>query len=214
MCIRDSHGVVPVPAYRELVGNWGKQTDMDDIACFQTAGRTLSERYGDANWLKVGLYLNDEAIETAGIDRLEIEREVAAMIGACDSVEHVWTRSELLATEPTSAAEQPAEGDAYFKQLFFNNYHSERSPDFSVQYAPYYLDSMGRGSSHGTPYEYDTWVPFIVIAPGFGSQEISGRVHTADMAPTLASIMGIETSTELDGFDLSASPSTMRSLRE
>ena len=187
---------------------------MDDIACFQTAGRTLSERYGDANWLKVGLYLNDEVIEAAGIDRLETEREVAAMIGACDSVEHVWTRSELLAAEPTSAAEQPAEGEAYFKQLFFNSYHSERSPDFSVQYAPYYLDSMGRGSSHGTPYEYDTWVPFIVIAPGFGSQEISDRVHTADMAPTLASIMGIETSTELDGFDLSASPSTMRSSRE
>ena len=212
--LSSDHGVVPIPAYRESVGNWGEQADMDDIACFQTAGRVLNERYGDTDWLKVGRYLNDEMIEAAGIGRSKIEGEIAALLATCDSVEHVWTRGELLATEPTSAAEQPAEGEAYFRQLFFNSYHSERSPDFSLQYAPYYLDSMGRGSSHGTPYKYDTWVPFIVIAPGFGSQQISDRVHTADMAPTLASIMGIETPTNLDGVDLSASPGTMRSSRE
>ena len=199
------HGVVPMPAYRELVGSPGQRADMDDTACFQAVGRAITERYGDDNWLRAGLYLDNEAIEEAGIDPLEVERTVATMLERCDSVEHVWTRSELLATEPASAAEQPTEGEAYFRQLFFNSFHPERSPDFQLQYAPYYLNRMAAGSSHGTPYEYDTWVPFIVVAPGVGPQQLSDRVHTADMAPTLAGIMGIEAPADLDGVDRSAS---------
>ena len=69
----------------------------------------------------------------------------------------------------------------------------------------YYLNRMAAGSSHGTPYEYDTWVPFIVVAAGVGPRQISDRVHTADVAPTMAGIMGIEAPADLDGVDRSAS---------
>ena len=199
------HGVVPIPAYRQLVGTAGERSDMDDVACFQTVGRALTERYGDDEWLRAGLYLNDDAIAAAGIDRLELEREVAALIGACDAVEHVWTRSELLATEPRTATEQPTEGEEYYRQLFFNSYYAERSPDFEVQYAPYYLNQMSAGTSHGTPYAYDTWVPFIVVAPGVGARQIGDRAHTTDVAPTLAGLMGIDMPMDLDGRDRSAS---------
>lgn len=199
------HGVVPMPAYRKSVGDWGERTDMDDIACFQAVGRALTERYGNGDWLRAGLYLDNEAIEAEGLDPLEVEREVATLLGRCDYVEHVWTRSELMATTPVPATDQPTEGAAYFRQLFFNGFHPQRSPDFQLQYAPYYLDRMAAGSTHGTPYDYDTWVPFIVVAAGVGPRQISERVHTADVAPTLAGIMGIEAPAELDGVDRSAS---------
>lgn len=191
------HGVAPIPAQRREQGEWSERADMDDITCFQRAGRALRERFGDYDWLRVGLYLNDEAIDGAGIDRDELEQEVVRLLTGCDAVERVWTRSELL---PLSAG--PAGGgESRYRQLFANSFHPERSPDFEVQYSAYYLDSS-TGTSHGSPYSYDSWVPLIVRAPGIAPRVIDERVRTVDLAPTLAAIMGIDPPPDIDGTDL------------
>ncbi len=192
------HGVAPIPAYRTSVGEWAERSDMDDVACFQRVGRALRERYGDYDWLRVNLYLDDDAIEEAGINRTEIEQQVAALLGQCDSVEHVWTGSELAATPAAASGDDEA---SRYRQLFANSYHPDRSPDFLLQYTAYYLGQMSRGTSHGTPHTYDTWVPFVVLAPGIPPREVVDRVGTVDLAPTLAGIMGIEVPAEVDGVD-------------
>lgn len=190
------HGVVPLPEYRQARGESGERMDMLDIACFQRVGRTLRERHGDRNLVLAGLYLDNEAIDAAGLDRAVVEQEVASLLGACDSVQRVWTRSELLAT-PVGV---PAGDDtARLRQLFANGYHAGRSADFELQYAAYYLNRMAAGTSHGSPYTYDTWVPMIVVAPGVPPRTIDERVSTVDLAPTLADIMGITPPGEIDG---------------
>lgn len=113
-------------------------------------------------------------------------------------MERVWTRSELLETPPAASSTDEA---SRYRQLFANSYHPDRSPDFELQYTAYYLGRMPRGTSHGTPHTYDTWVPFIVLAPGIPARKVGDRVHTADLAPTLAGIMGIEAPADLDGVD-------------
>lgn len=199
------HGVVPLPAYQRSIGGRGERTDGGDIACFQAAGRTMRERHGDYEWLKVGRYLDSEAVADAGLDRAAVEREVAELLGECDSVEHVWTRSELIAAAAQPGVEEltAADGEPYFRQLFANSFHPDRSPDFQIQYEAFYLDRISAGTSHGTPYEYDTWVPLIIVAPGLEGREVQARVHTADLAPTLAGIMGIEVPDAVDGTDRS-----------
>ncbi len=192
------HGVAPIPAYRRSVGEWAERADLDDVACFQNVGRALRQRYGNYDWVRAGLYLDDDAIEEAGIDRSEIERQVATLLGQCDSVERVWTWSELLETPPAASSTDEA---SRYRQLFANSFHPDRSPDFELQYTAYYLRQMSRGTSHGTPHTYDTWVPFIVLAPGLRAHEVGDRVRTADLAPTLAGIMGIEAPADLDGVD-------------
>lgn len=62
------HGVAPIPAYRRSVGEWAERADSDDVACFQNVGRALRRRYGNYDWLRAGLYLNDDAIEAARAD--------------------------------------------------------------------------------------------------------------------------------------------------
>ena len=194
------HGVVPLPEYRDLLGLEGERIDVDDIACFQRAGRELGKRYGEYDWLLRGLYLNERAIERSGIDRATIEREVADFLGSCEGVARVWTRTELMSEEP-GGSHDPTNR---YRELFRNSYHPERSGDFEILYEPYYLNRASRGTSHGTPYEYDTWVPVIIVAPGVAAAEVGERIITADVAPTLAAVLGLETPAGLDGTDRSS----------
>ena len=46
------------------------------------------------------------------------------------------------------------------------------------------------GSTHGSPYEYDTHVPLLVWGPSWvKAGRRDGRVETADIAPTLAGLL-------------------------
>jgi len=50
----------------------------------------------------------------------------------------------------------------------------------------------GLGSSHGTPWEYDTHVPMIIWGGGVASRTISTPSTPYDLAPTLASWLGVD----------------------
>jgi arylsulfatase A-like enzyme len=96
-----------------------------------------------------------------------------------------------------------AAGPERLRRLFANGYHPDRSPDFEVQYRAYYLDRRSAGTTHGSPYAYDTWVPMIIAAPGVSPREEPTPALTADLAPTLAGILGLDPPTDLDGEDRS-----------
>ncbi len=203
------HGVAPLPAYRRAQGAWAARADAGDVACFQDVGRRLKERFGDSEWFLFDLYLNDEVIVESGVDRAELEREITTMLGECAAVERVWTRAELLrdpgvATAGAVAEEALANSDeSHYRRLFSNSFHPDRSPDFEVQYRAFYLDRRSAGTTHGSPHAYDTWVPFVIAVPGGTPGTIADHVITADLAPTLAGIMGIPTPADLDGVDRS-----------
>lgn len=195
IALSSDHGVAPLPEFRQLRGEWGERIGTADIACFQRVGRALRERYG-GELLRVGLYLDDDAIAAAGLERDALEGEVAEMLADCPSVQRVWTRSELLATPAGRPSGDEAER---YRQLFANGYHPERSADFEIQFAPYYVDRGGAGTTHGSPHDYDSRVPMIVVAPGLAPRTIETRVSTIDLAPTLAEIMGISPPANIDG---------------
>ena len=55
----------------------------------------------------------------------------------------------------------------------------------------FFLEQMGMGTTHGSPHHYDSNVPFVVVAPGASPAVVDTRVNTVDMAPTLATLLGI-----------------------
>ncbi len=198
--LSSDHGVAPMPSLRRARELSGDRADAADVACFQDVGRQLIERFGDDEWLLADLYLNEPAMAAAGIDRDELEDTVARLLEGCDAVERVWTRSELMAAPaPEATAEEER-----FHRLFANSYHPDRSPDFEIQYRPYYVDRRSAGTTHGSPHAYDTWVPLIIAAPGIDARQETGQVATADLAPTLAGLLGLAPPAELDGVDRSA----------
>jgi arylsulfatase A-like enzyme len=74
-----------------------------------------------------------------------------------------------------------------------NNYHSSRSGDIYVVQEPYwFLFEKGPiGVMHGSPWNYDTHVPIIFVGAGIEPKMVHLRVHPVDIAPTIASYLGI-----------------------
>ncbi len=61
-----------------------------------------------------------------------------------------------------------------------------------------------RGTTHGSPWFYDRWVPLILVAPGLPAGVAEERVRPLDLAPTLAALAGIPFPGDLDGRPLVA----------
>lgn len=193
IALSSDHGVVPLPEVRQARGEWGQRAGAEHIACFQRLGKALVERLGEHDWILTGNYLNYETIGRNNLRRQEVESELARLIEACPDVEKVWTRSELTG--------QQGEGSDPFFGLYWRSFHPERSPDFYVQRREFFLTSSGFGTTHGSPYRYDTHVPIIFWTAEAAPARISSRAATVDVAPTLGALLGLDLPDDLDGVD-------------
>lgn len=50
----------------------------------------------------------------------------------------------------------------------------------------------GKGTTHGTPYDRDREVPVLFAGPGVSPRRINDRVSQAQVAPTIAALLGID----------------------
>ena len=186
------HGVMPLPEYLALKKQPGERIGVEEILCFQSIGKKLEAKFGRDEWLLHGLYLDYETLDRHNLLRQDVEHELARFIEHCPSVAKVWTRTEL---------ESPPANSPPQLQLFVNSFHPKRSADLFVQLRKFYLNSRGEGTSHGTPYGYDTHVPLFLVVPGAPARKIPDPVFTVDLAPTLAALLDIAPPENLDGVD-------------
>jgi arylsulfatase A-like enzyme len=55
---------------------------------------------------------------------------------------------------------------------------------------------------HGSPYTYDTFVPILLAGPGVRPAVSRRAVTPAQLAPTLAALLGLKPPSAADGVDL------------
>jgi hypothetical protein len=95
-------------------------------------------------------------------------------------VARVFTR-EQLAGAPWKTRRPPRQ----------NVFNPTRGGDLVIILEPYWIYGA-KGTTHGTPYNYDTHVPVIFMGAGIKP----GRYHKAtapnDIAPTLATMLDVE----------------------
>lgn len=187
------HGVAPVPEYRQKHGEPGSRLTAAGVLCFQQTGDQLDQRYGDQDWFLPGPFLNPVAIDVSGVPREELERTVCDILAACPSVDHVWSRGDLI---KGTVSDNPS------FTMFHNGYHEDRSPDFLVRFEAYHNLTRGSATTHGTSHRYDTHVPLILFGPGVPAGRVHNRVNSVDLVPTLAELAGIPTPAEIDGRSL------------
>jgi hypothetical protein len=72
------------------------------------------------------------------------------------------------------------------------SFDRERSGDVEVLLEPYWM-SASTGTTHGAAYSYDTHIPLMVMGPGIRRGRFDRTVLLNDVAPTLATLLGIET---------------------
>ena len=194
VALSSDHGVLPLPESPAPEGERGRRFTTEDVTCLQQAGARLADRLGQDDWLLADGYLNLDTITDRGLHPVEVEQVMAEILSSCPAVEKVWTRTELTAADPSPHPLTP---------LVAHNYHLERSPDLFLQLKPGVLGWIGGGTSHGSPYPYDTHVPVVLMVPGAEPGREDRRIRTVDLAPTLAAVLGLPVPEDLDGRDLS-----------
>jgi predicted AlkP superfamily pyrophosphatase or phosphodiesterase len=132
----------------------------------------------------VDVHLNEEAIGRRGLDRKDVEATAAAALMSTGVVERVYTHADLSSAAPTSDP---------FLPLFRNGFFEPRSPHLSVLVKKYtYVDLYSGGTGHGTAHDYDRHVPIVFMGSGIRPGTYAQDCGPQDIAPTLASLLGLE----------------------
>ena len=188
------HGVSPLPEVfrRQNPGSQAARFDVSvigaaaELALRTRFGRPRRPRYLDQpSWIMnqgwPSLYLNLEGLEDRQIPPEEAERIAQEAVEKIPGVERAITASEL--------RRQRSQGLHSRAELSF---HPARSGNVYFELAPYLLpETQPVGTTHGSPWSYDTHVPMLWYFPGIAPGARTGTVGVADLAPTLAALLGI-----------------------
>ncbi len=151
---------------------------------------------GEGIWLDLKI-LNTKAAESRGITAPKLRAEVAQELRALPFVADAFTYEELADPSQASASRQS------WLRRYGLSFVADRSPD--IQLLPpsgWLINTRATGTSHGTPYDYDTEVPIIVFGEGIPARIVDTPVYTHDVAPTVADLLGISARGEIDGRSL------------
>jgi predicted AlkP superfamily pyrophosphatase or phosphodiesterase len=196
IAISADHGVAPLPEYRASRGLPGGRLDSSYFDCLERARRSFEKAFGEADWFADPFYFDRDTLSSRGVAPARAEEFLAKELSSCPSVASVWTRTAI-----EDGGDRDGGGEPEL-ELYRHGFHPDRSPDIYVQREKWFLDRR-RGTTHGSPYEYDTHVPAIILWPGVAPRTVTTPIATVDLPVTLASLLGIETPRALDGVDRS-----------
>jgi predicted AlkP superfamily pyrophosphatase or phosphodiesterase len=181
------HGVAPKPEIMEQRKMPGGRASK--AAFIKTIDDALSARWGTGDWIssaqEIGIYLNYATIAEKKLQLAEVEQEAARAAASLLYIERVYTREQLL--------QHGAMADT-IDEYVAHGFYSSRSADVFVIQRPYWLFGK-EGTSHGTPYNYDSHVPLIFWGSGVNPGVYPETVGISDVAPTLAALLRIGTPT-------------------
>ncbi|MBC8167687.1 MAG: alkaline phosphatase family protein [Bryobacteraceae bacterium] len=179
------HGVSPLPelmAQRRMPG--GRIPEDTVLNAIQSA---LEAKYGAADWVvgKSGPapYFNYDVINAKKLNHEEVENTAAEAVRAIPHIYRVYTRTQMRSGSIL---------DDMVDRRVRAGFNAQRGSDLFVVAEPYWLFEEA-GTSHGTPYNYDTHVPVIFIGQGIKAGRYNGRIAVNDIAPTLATMLEVET---------------------
>jgi predicted AlkP superfamily pyrophosphatase or phosphodiesterase len=188
IALTSDHGVAPIPEYL-LTLNPQASAGRVKLSVIQAWCRlALTGRFGEprSSWyhgiVSNNIYLNREALKEMRITPEEAARVLVDSLGVRTEIAAVFTRADLLKLHPSLMIERRMK----------NSFCSSRSGDVVYALRPYYFESdAGVGTTHGEPHDYDAHVPLIIMGNGVRHGRFTGEASPADLAPTLAEMLGI-----------------------
>lgn len=178
------HGVAPVPenlTARSLPG--GRITNKELFGAIEQA---LVSRFGPGQWMLSTAgsspYLNYALIAQLKLNPEDVRRVAAAAAAAFPHVARVYTRDQLLRGDV---------GDDRIGRRVIRGFNAQRSGDLEIILEPYWMRSA-TGTTHGSPYNYDSHIPLILMGPRIKAGRYSDHVALNDLAPTITTLLGVD----------------------
>lgn len=133
------------------------------------------------------VYFSEDVVSDKALDRAALEK---AVVGELSSFEGV---SLAISSTALRSGNVP---DTSLHRSVLNNFHPKRSGDVYIVFEPNWFindfDGLMVASTHGSPWQYDTFVPIVFAGAGLEHMDVYRRVHTVDIAPTLSAFLGIK----------------------
>jgi predicted AlkP superfamily pyrophosphatase or phosphodiesterase len=195
------HGFMPAPEHSNSKGQAAGRIRSSEVLARLNAA--LVPRFGEGTWARAwsaqGVQFDNALLAARKIDRAAFEAEVRRLLLAEPGFDAAYTRSEIL--DPMTPAAP------YLAQIR-KSYYPGLSADMQAVLKPLWMfGSSSSMTTHGSPHPYDTHVPILVWGPRWVTPgRRDGRVEVADIAPTLAGLLGIRTPAQSEGKPLPIGP--------
>jgi predicted AlkP superfamily pyrophosphatase or phosphodiesterase len=181
------HGVAPVVEVSKARKMPGERLSSPDLNKAMEAA--LSAKFGQGKWIanraEYGVTFNRETIAEKRLTVDTVAEAAAEFVRGYPGIFRVYTHSQLLRGQtPTDR----------FNTRISNGFFPPRSADMTIVQNPYFLMDK-TGTTHGLPFSYDTHVPVIFMGAGIKPGRYHKAVAVNDIAPTLATLLEIETPT-------------------
>ncbi len=198
IALTSDHGVMPLPEELTRRGIPASRVVTKDYTEALNAATEVARTemglskplFRSSNYM--GVYLDLAESTSRGLTPAEVRSRVADRLRSVPFVADAMTADEL------SAA--PAPSDRPYLELYRHSFSADRSPDVMVRPKEFALTRWKTcGTSHGTPYRFDTHIPMVFFGAGVPAGLRTERVHTTDLAPTIADLLGTVPPADVDG---------------
>ncbi|MBK6291174.1 MAG: alkaline phosphatase family protein [Ignavibacteria bacterium] len=193
LIITSDHGVAPIPeVIRDLPQQQGARIDAGRVMRKEIRAivdSVLTLRFGPprtSSYVRAihapSLYLNDTAV--SALNRAEV---LATSVGALrkhPGLGIVTTRDTL------ALGDCPDGTDEATCRYLRNSFHAARTGDI-VLYPKRYWVFGTNTATHGTPHDYDRYVPMMLLGGRIKPQRSKEMVAPVDIAPTIAAWFGL-----------------------
>ena len=187
------HGVASTPGQDAKTKMPG--TYLSGSAIEKLVTGALNERFGKAEWIipsgtQTELYLNYDALRKAKttdgrlVSWADVSTAVRYAVMAVPElhIARLYSREQL---------DNGVNGD-FIARAVMNGYYPPRSGDLFLIFEPDFMIGKS-GTNHFSPYSYDRHVPVLFMGPGIKSGHYAGTIAPNDIAPTLATMLSIQT---------------------
>lgn len=172
------HGGAPTPSYVNKQQGAGGYWKSDAAELY--VENELIKKYGQGDWVlnesNQNIFLNRKLIESSKVNLKEMQYEVAEMLLGFPEVEFAFTASDLAQYR----------GGHLMKEMVQNGFSQTQSGDVIYILKAGYMEYGMTGTTHGSPFRYDSHVPAIFFGGNFSQGESYSPHFITDIAPTVA----------------------------
>ena len=141
--------------------------------------KSFGSKYVIANNSNQQIFLNHEYIEKLNLNLESVKNRVIEIIQSFPGIDNVYSSNQIL-----------NENDDHFVTLIRNGFNKNISGDIVFTIMPNWV-YYRKGSTHGRRFNHHTHVPLILFGNGIKKGSISRETDVIDIAPTIASVLGI-----------------------
>lgn len=142
------------------------------------------DAFGDdlvLNYSNFNLFLDKKKIAEKGLDFKTVRGKFIDYFMTQEQVKRVYTEEEIL---------NSTGNDSYLNAIF-NGYDVSQNGDLVILDKPGYIEYGVTGTTHGTPYAFDTHAPLLFYGWNIKKGNSHAKKYITEIAPTIAQKIGI-----------------------